>query len=147
MRSPPFVPLYRPLVAIASRRRIPYHASMRQLVRRFFVTFLALAFFGAVLERSALGDPDEPCPFSSQADQVVHGSHAGHHHHHTGKQDSSSAQICLKCCGLCMADAYLTAAPLTEFVLLTTPVVFSAGFDAYSGSPVVLDPGIPKRSA
>jgi hypothetical protein len=120
---------------------------MRPLARRFFVTFLALAFFGAVLERSALGNPDEPCPFSSQAEQVVHGSHAGHHHHHTGKQDSSPAQICLKCCGLCMADAYPAAAPVTKFVLLATPVFFSVGFGACSGRPVVLDPGIPKLSA
>ncbi len=94
---------------------------MRHLARRFFVTLLALAFFGAVLERSA--------------------------HHHTGKQDTSSAQICLKCCGLCMADAYLAAAPVTEVVLLAAPILFSGGFEAYSGRPVVLDPGIPKRSA
>jgi hypothetical protein len=118
---------------------------MRRLARRFFVTFLALVFFGAVLERSALGNPDEPCPFSSRAEQLAHGSHAGHHH--TGKQDPSPAQICVKCCGLCTADAYLAAAPLTEFVLLATPVFFSAGFEVCSGRPVVLDPGIPKRSA
>jgi hypothetical protein len=120
---------------------------MRRLARRFFVTFLALVFFGAVLERSALGNPDEPCPFSSRAEQLAHGSHAGHHHHHAGKQDPSPAQICVKCCGLCTVDAYLAAAPLTEFVLLATPVFFSAGFEVYSGRPVVLDPGIPKRSA
>lgn len=132
---------------MADHTRFRYHASMRHLARRFFVTLLALAFFGAVLERSALGNPDEPCPFSSQAEQVVHGSHAGHRHHHTGKQDTSSAQICLKCCGLCMADAYLAAAPVTEVVLLAAPILFSGGFEAYSGRPVVLDPGIPKRSA
>src|SRR5712691_86896 len=126
---------------MASRRRLRYHPAMRQLVRRFFVTLLALVFFGAVLERSALGNPDEPCPFSSRTEQVAHSSHAGHHHHHTGKQDPSPAQICVKCCGMCTVDAYLGAMPLTEFVLLATPVVFSTGFDSYSGRPVVLDPG------
>jgi len=121
---------------------------MGQVVRRFSAIFLALAFFAAVLERSALGNPDEPCPFSSHRHEVgQHDSHAGHRHHDTGKQDPSPVQICVKCCGLCTADTYLAPAPLTQFVLLSTRIVFSTGFEAYAGRPVVLDPGIPKRSA
>jgi len=120
---------------------------MRLLARRFFTIFLALAFFAAVLGRSALGNPDEPCPFSAQAEQVAPSSHAGHQHHHSGKQDPSPAQICVKCCGLCTADAYLAPASRTEFVLIATPIFFSSGFEAYAGRPVELDPGIPKRSA
>jgi hypothetical protein len=124
-----------------------YDPAMRQLARQFFSILLALAFFGAVLERSALGNPDEPCPLSSHPEHVGHGSYAAHHHHHTGKQDQSPAQICLKCCGLCTADAYIAPAPLLELDGLAMPILFSADLDSHIGRPVVLDPGIPKRTA
>jgi hypothetical protein len=93
---------------------------MPQLARRLFAIFLALAFFGAMLERSALGHQDEPCPFSSHGQELGHGSHASHHHKHTGKQEPSAAQICVKCCGLCAADAYLASAPVTALAVLAT---------------------------
>src|SRR5215216_6838847 len=121
---------------------------MGRLVRIMFVGLLALAF---LLERSAitLGCEARSAAGAESVD-AMH-AHAEHHHHGGPSQpspDPSSKHTCLKCCGICTVDPNLTAGKAAGAIILSVvPIVYSRDFQAHSGQMVVLDPGIPKRSA
>jgi hypothetical protein len=130
---------------------------MRQGIRRLFVLTIALAFIGRGFGRAAFSaTADEPChPGAHQpaAHDHAHGAHAEHAMHHAHHDDgaakkSSTDQACFKCCGICTVGSTLT--PLTDaagVVFAATRIVYSIDGESHRDRPVVLDPGIPKRTA
>jgi hypothetical protein len=126
---------------------------MRGVLRRCLVTFLALAFWGAMLERSALPfAPGSPCPMSA-AGQVEHsagGSHSqrhGHHHHGTKDQQPVSQQDTKCFCGCILGSSVLPGTPSTETSFAITSISFTPDLQMFCGHFLLLDPGIPKRTA
>ncbi|MFL5059599.1 MAG: hypothetical protein ACJ8DQ_05875 [Xanthobacteraceae bacterium] len=140
-------------------------ADMRHWIRRSLALAIALAFIGGGFGRVALSAaPDEPChPNVLQAvshghEHGEHAEHAMHHeHHHDGalpssgdgaSEKSSGDQACFKCCGLCtIVSTFVPARPPGEVVFAGKPIVYVINIETYRGRPVVLDPGIPKRTA
>ena len=138
---------------------------MRHWIRRSLALAIALAFIGGGFGRVALSAaPDEPChPYAPQAvshghEHGEHAEHAMHHeHHHDGalpssgdgaSEKSSRDQACFKCCGLCtIVSTFVPARPPGEVVFAGKPIVYVINIETYRGRPVVLDPGIPKRTA
>jgi hypothetical protein len=126
---------------------------MRGFFRRFLFTFLALAFLGGTLQRSAVGlTPADPCPLSghthTMAHQPLQAGHEQHEHHATDKQQERSKDQAIKCfCyGLAGFNVF-PATPVSDIAIQITPVSFSVTLKTYTSRSVILDPGIPKRIA
>ena len=70
------------------------------------------------------------------------------HHDDGATKKSSTDQACFKCCGICTVGS-----PLTQLwgsagiVFAATRIVYSIVGESHTDRPVVLDPGIPKRTA
>ena len=126
---------------------------MRGFFRQFLVTFLALAFLGGTLERSALGlTAADPCPLSGHTHTMVHeslhGGHGHHGHHATDKQQEPSKDQGIKCFCYGMAGFNVVPSPpVGDVTFQSAPISFPVILKTYSGRSVILDPGIPKRIA
>ncbi len=126
---------------------------MGDALRRFFVALVAVAFLGGTLERSALGlTAADPCPLSghthTMAHQPLHAGHEQHEHHAIDKQQEPSKDPGIKCfCYGMVGFNVVHAAPVSNIALQITPVSFSVILKTYIGRSVILDPGIPKRTA
>jgi len=76
-----------------------------------------------------------------------HDHHAMHAQHGMADPDPPVADDhgCMKCCSMCtVANAVMPAAD-TAVVFTISAHVFSREHEAWSGSTVAVDPGIPKR--
>ena len=121
------------------------------------VLAIALVFIGSGFARAALSAaPDEPChPDAHQAvtHDHVHGDHAAHavhheHHHDGAAEKSPSDQACFKCCGVCtIVSTFVPMRTAGEIVFAGKPIIYVINSERYRDRPVVLDPGIPKRTA
>jgi len=62
--------------------------------------------------------------------------------------ESSADQACFKCCGLCavVGTPILPRAP-GEIVFAAALIFYVMDTLSYTDRPVILDPGIPKRTA
>ena len=122
---------------------------MREPLRRFFVILVALAFWGGMLERSALGfSPGDPCPMTAYSTHVSAHEGGHEHHHHGSKQQEPSKQQDTRCfCGCIVGSSLIPTALVNEIALQTIPISFPIVFKTHTGRSLVLDPGIPKRTA
>jgi hypothetical protein len=121
---------------------------MGELLRRFFVVLLAIAFWGGMLERAAFGySPDEPCLMTALSTHVA-ANESGHEHHHGSKQQGPLKQRDTKCfCGCIIGCSLIPTATVSEIAFQTNPISFSIVLKTYTGRSLVVDPGIPKSTA
>jgi hypothetical protein len=126
---------------------------MGDVLRRFLVALVTIAFLGGTLERSALGlTPADPCPLTAHTHAVAHQPlHSGHEHHAypaTHRQNDGAKDQGTKCFCYGMAGFNVfPAPPASDIIFQITTISFSATLKTFNGRSVVLDPGIPKRIA
>ena len=120
-----------------------------------WIVALALTASGAAWQKCAAA---QSSPISSAyAHPAAAHEHAGHHHvheqhHHGHDVDAADAPSgahgdhgCAKCCGVCGIAAALPDNP--SYQPLAGAVVLAISPQESSGSPVPVDPGIPKHFA
>jgi hypothetical protein len=126
---------------------------MGDVLQRFLVALVMLAFLGGTVERSALGlTATDPCPLSghthTMAHQPLHSGHEHHAYHATHKQHEGAKDQGIKCFCYGMAGFNVfPAPPASDIIFQITAISFSVTLKTFSGRSVVLDPGIPKRTA
>jgi hypothetical protein len=135
---------------------------MRSVVRHIFVLTVAFALVasaaawrqcaGLQLAAAVAAGSEHGSHVADHLSQIGHGEH-DHHAMHAqhGTDDTvppaADEHGCMKCCSMCtVANAVMPAAD-TAVVFTISAHVFSREYEAWSGSTVAVDPGIPKRIA
>jgi len=105
---------------------------------------------GLQLAAAAAANSEHGSHVADHLSQIGHGEH-DHHAMHAqhGTDDTvppaADEHGCMKCCSMCtVANAVMPAAD-TAVVFTISAHVFSREHEAWSGSTVAVDPGIPKR--
>ena len=133
---------------------------MRSVVRHIFVLTVAFALVasaaawrqctGLQLAAAVAAGSEHGSHVADHLSQIGHGEHDHHAMHAQHGTDDTVPPAaddhgCMKCCSMCtVANAVLPATD-TAVVFTISAHVFSREYEAWSGSTVAVDPGIPKR--
>jgi hypothetical protein len=123
-----------------------YFPSMRRLLRKLFVLVTSLALVVGMVQQSVFA-ADESCPLSSRPNHSAHTANAGHAQHHHGAPEQKKNAACAKCCGVCLsAPAVSPVAMVAAIAVAPSRIQYALKSQRFAGRPVVVDPGIPKRT-
>jgi hypothetical protein len=126
-------------------------------LRRIIVALIALSFLASGFGRGAVAIASEPCHpqpelVAHDSEAHAHGDHAAHHpaanddEERTGGGGKASDE-CFKCCGMCTASPQLpTADPSNSGRFISYRVAYFAFAEGWADRPLIIDPGIPKRT-
>ena len=123
-----------------------YFPAMRRLLRKLLVLVTSLAFVAGMLQQSVAA-ADGSCPLSTPQTHSAPAAHAGHDHHHHGTPEQKKDAACAKCCGVCLTTAGVSPPAMTGTSAFAPSLIrYALESQRLAGRPVVIDPGIPKRT-